>query len=66
MGKEVSTPAAHLATLTNHELLALHIAVLAELQRRNITTGVFGDHLALQMYGGALAPANTKGYVRSG
>lgn len=54
--------AAYVASLTNYELLALQNAVQDELKRRRMTTGVFGEHLALQMYGGALAPANSEGY----
>ena len=58
--------AAYVAALSNHELLALHIAVQEELKDRGITrtaatTGELGEHLALRMYGGTLAPKVTKG-----
>lgn len=57
--------AAHVAALTNHELLAMHIAVQDELKHRGIirtagTTGEVGEHLGLRMYGGNLVPTVTK------
>lgn len=63
----MSTSEVHLAHLIHHDLLAFRIAGLAELKCRGITrtaatTGDFGEHIALGMYGGALAPAGTESY----
>lgn len=59
--------AAHLETLSNHELLEMPFALLVELKRRGIIrtadlVGGVGEHLALRMYGGVLASNGTKAY----
>lgn len=55
-----SDHAAHLKTLTNHELLAMHVAVQSELKRRGITRTDVTTGEALRMFGDTLVPAGTK------
>lgn len=62
------TAAALLATLSTHELFAVHGALQAELKRRDITHTAniidgIGEHLGLGMYGGHLTRTTAAGMV---